>query len=192
MYVEHELNRFRAVSFSIRLELSHNLVYTSHIGLYQVFNSLGGNLGFGNRFLIFDVHLYRCTSKSLPESVPSCCPSYILPHHPSRYIIYMRGSYLDAAKGSSGKEEAKIDVEELENGPLSYADGCVIDDDYDLSYALALSLQEEENAKSMALREEELAVAAKRGQNQGNVKLYRPGDVVRHNSVVSKNLNAVT
>ncbi len=99
---------------------------------------------------------------------------------------------MDAAKGSSGKQEAKIDVEELENDPLSYADGCVIDDDYDLSYALALSLQEEENAKSMALREEELAVAAKRGQNQGNVKLYRPGDVVRHNSVVSKNLNAVT
>eukprot|EP01084_Bolivina_argentea_P223602 378302_1 len=102
--------------------------------------------------------------------------------------MHMPDSYLGAAKGYSGKEEAKTDVEKLEDDPLPYADGCVIDDDYDLSYALALSLQEEENVRLMSLREEELAIAAKRGQNQGNVKLYRPGDDVRWNSVVSENV----
>ncbi len=97
----------------------------------------------------------------------------------------MPDSYLDAAKGYSGKGETKTDVEKSEDDPLPNTDGCVLDDDYDLSHALALSLQEEEYVRQ---REEELAIAAKRGQNQGNVKVYRPGDNVRLNSIVSESL----
>ncbi len=100
----------------------------------------------------------------------------------------MPDSYLDAAKGYSGEVETKVDFEESESDSLPFTDGCVVDSDYDLSYALALSLQEEENIRLVSLREEELAIAVKRGQNQGNVKVYRPGDDMRWNSVVSKSL----
>ncbi len=127
-------------------------------------------------------------NKIEPNRFRSSCHTGNVVSLPLIYLTHMPDSYLDAAKGYPGKGETKTDVEKLEDDLLPNTDGCVLDSDYDLSYALALSLQDEEYIRQMALREEELAISAKRGQNQGNVKVYRPGDDVRWNSLVSDSL----